>query len=103
MPRLKSPNIYEADYEGFFNNVNHQGLEDSMIDYAGMSYALARFLTRINKSIVRLTKEDKIPEPERKIIFDQRGKLTENAKSNQDDFNSRVAKSFNDRLLMGKV
>jgi hypothetical protein len=68
MTKLNSPNIYEADYEGFFNNVTHEGLEMNMMGEARIPKILARYLRTINQSIAKLQKTDPIRERDRKYL-----------------------------------
>jgi hypothetical protein len=105
--RLNSPNIYEADFKGFFNNVTHKGLHKVLTEELGFPISEANWIKELNKSPVKLTKEDKIPEPDRAIIFDTKGVLTDNSKDNQLEFNDRLVKGWEGRipgekLIIGK-
>jgi len=68
MNKLNQPNIYEADYEGFFNNVTHKGIENSMIESANIPIEIARYLRTINQSIAKLAKIDPIKERDRNYL-----------------------------------
>lgn len=105
--RLNSPHIFEADFKGFFNNVTHKGLHKVLTEELGFPISEANWIKEVNKSPVKLTKEDKIPEPDRAIIFDTKGVLTDNAKDNQFEFNDRLVKGWEGRipgekLIIGK-
>lgn len=105
--RLNAPHIFEADFKGFFNNVTHKGLHKVLTEELGFPISEANWIKELNKSPVKLTKEDKIPEPDRAIIFDTKGVLTDNAKDNQFEFNDRLVKGWEGRipgekLIIGK-
>jgi hypothetical protein len=90
---LTKPNIYEADYEGFFNNVTHRGLNAVLVNQMGLPKSEGKFIWMLNKSLVKLTGEDKIFEPDRQIIFDDKGKLTPNAQKGQDEHRQRLVEA----------
>jgi len=62
--RLNQPNIYEADYKGFFNNVTHIGIY-RQLEKMGFPSMEALFIWNINNSVVKLTNNDEIDEPHR--------------------------------------
>jgi len=57
----------------------------------------------LNKSLVKLTGDDKIFEPERQIIFDDKGKLTPNAQKQQDEHRARLVEAWKDRIPTGPL
>jgi len=94
----KAPNIYEADFKGFFDSIRHYGLLKVLVKDVKISKPEFAFIRELNKSVVKLTKEDKINEPDRDIIFDPQGKLTYNSQAGQNDFNTRVVKGWDSRI-----
>lgn len=96
------PNIYEADFKGFFNNVTHKGLR-LVLNELGFPKSELKFITFLNQSVPKLTKEDKIEEPDRKIIFDRVGKLTENAYIGQSEFQERIVSNWEGRIPGEKI
>jgi len=62
---LKEPNIFEADYEGFFNNVKHAALEHVMYGKLKMPFHEVEFNMLLNQSLVKLQKFDRIEEKDR--------------------------------------
>lgn len=70
---LTKPNIFEADYEGFFNNVTHLGLYSVMRDELKLPKSELLFLLKLNKSLVKLTADDKLEEKERVYPFGKFG------------------------------
>jgi len=81
---LKEPNIYEADYEGFFNNVTHMGMKAVMLNNLSLPFTETHFIMRLNESLVKLQKEDKIPEPDRAYQVDKDGNPNPQADPSQD-------------------
>jgi len=84
------PNVYEADYKGFFDSIDIKGLGTVLKSHLGMPESEVEFINNLNKSLVKLTKQDEIDEPERPIIFDRKGRLSHNAFDNQAEFEDRV-------------
>jgi hypothetical protein len=72
MKLLDRPNLIEADLQGFFNNVTHQGISIEL-SKIGFPPKEIEFIRKLNQSPVKLTKEDRIPEPHRS--FNQLTKL----------------------------
>jgi hypothetical protein len=72
------PNIYEADFKGFFNNVTHEGIDYVLWDI-GFPQAERDFMRELNGSIPKLTSEDKIHEPDRNYPFLTSGKFNPEA------------------------
>lgn len=70
---LNKPHIYEADFKGFFNNVTHLGIRQILIRDLNLPFDEINFLTRINKSLVKLQAKDKIEETDRMYPFDKFG------------------------------
>jgi len=70
---LNKPHIYEADFKGFFNNVTHLGIRQILIRDLNLPFDEINFLTRINKSLVKLQSQDKIEETDRMYPFDKFG------------------------------
>jgi hypothetical protein len=68
MTKLNQPNIYEADYEGFFNNVTHIGIEQVMINDVNIPLAIAKYIRDVNQSIAKLAKIDPIKERDRNYL-----------------------------------
>lgn len=67
------PNIYEADYTGFFNNVTHYGLKGVLLNELHVPFTECHWIIRLNESLVKLTLEDKIVEDERQYQVDKYG------------------------------
>jgi len=65
--RLSSPNIFEADYKGFFNNVTHYAISKEM-EELGFPTSECLFVWSLNNSVVKLTKKDRIEEPHRPFV-----------------------------------
>jgi hypothetical protein len=84
------PNVYEADFKSFFDSISIKGLGEVLNFNLGMPEGEVKFINDINKSLVKLTKHDKIPEPERPIIFDRQGRLSINAHDCQAEFEDRI-------------
>jgi hypothetical protein len=63
------PNIYEADYKGFFNNVTHIGLHKTLTLELKLPTDEAYFIWNLNQSIVKLEKVDKIYEEDRNYTY----------------------------------
>jgi hypothetical protein len=61
--KLDSPNIFEADFKGFFDNVTHFGIAKVLEDSLKMPASEVRFLTSINKSLVNLPQKQRLKEP----------------------------------------
>jgi hypothetical protein len=61
--KLDSPNIFEADFKGFFDNVTHFGIAKVLKDSLGMPSSEIDFLTSVNKSLVNLPQVLKLKEP----------------------------------------
>jgi hypothetical protein len=72
------PNIYEADFKGFFNNVTHEGI-DYVLWEIGFPQAERDFMRELNGSIPKLTSDDKIHEPDRNFPFLSSGKFNPEA------------------------
>lgn len=58
---VNRPNIYEADFKGFFDSIDLTGLTKILLEM-GLPKEEAYFLENLNKSQVKLTEEDKIAE-----------------------------------------
>jgi hypothetical protein len=50
---LDSPNLFEADFKGFFDNVTHDGISSVLVNL-GLPAPEVDFIRSLNKSIVRL-------------------------------------------------
>jgi len=61
---LDSPNIYEADYTGFFDNVTHNGLRYLLTTRLGMPSSELEFIMRLNSSVVKLPPKRLLFEPD---------------------------------------
>jgi len=70
--KLNQPNIYEADFKGFFDNVKHNAIlvESKKL---GIPHAEALFIWALNNSVVQLQEVDRIDEPHRKHTIDPKG------------------------------
>jgi len=71
---IDSPNIYEYDLKGYFDNL-HQHFLMKSLELMGVSKPFRDRLHIINQSIVRLAKEDKIYEPDRSLLHNADGTL----------------------------
>ena len=75
---MKGENIYEFDLKGFFDNIDLIYNNQAMIR-AGFPPEIAKYLTDLNRSIVKLTSKDLIDESEhRKVIYNSDGSLNPN-------------------------
>jgi len=61
---LDSPNIYEADYTGFFDNISHNGLRYVLTTRLGIPSNELEFIMRLNSSVVKLPAEKLLFEPD---------------------------------------
>jgi len=59
---LKEPNIYEADFKGFFDNVNRKGLKKVLKNDLGIPEEETMFIEKLNQSVVKLSTEHKLDE-----------------------------------------
>jgi len=66
---IERPNIYEADYEKFFDSVSHVGIRHALVEKLKIPESIKEFINSLNESLVELTEEDKISEPDRKVII----------------------------------
>jgi hypothetical protein len=71
---LNKPNIYEADFIGFFNNVTHVGIEHVLYNKLKLPFHQSEFVLRLNESLVKLQEVDKVPEKDREYSLDATGK-----------------------------
>jgi len=76
----REPNIYEADYEGFFNNVTHSGIEWTLYNFLHMPHSETQFLLKLNRSLVKLQAIDKIKEVERGFPLKADGSINPQAR-----------------------
>ena len=77
---LTKPNIFEADYEGFFNNVSHAGIEHVMYNKLRLPFEEVEFNIALSQALVKLQKVDKIKEPDRLYALKADGKPNEQAR-----------------------
>jgi len=94
----KAPNIYEADFKGFFDSISHFGLRSVLDKFLKFPLTEINFIERLNSSLIKLTKEDKLPERERDIPFTVEGALNPDVKLSKDDFKSRIGLSWESRI-----
>lgn len=87
--RLNSPNIFEADFKGFFNNVTHEGLHKVLHEELGFPISEADWIKELNRSIPKLTNEDKIPEPDRFVVENSGGAMNVQKQGDQFSIGSR--------------
>lgn len=64
----KAPNVYEADFKGFFDNIEHQGLTYVCLEDLNLPVNEVRFINALNQNLVKLTGEDKLIERDRKWL-----------------------------------
>jgi len=62
--RLKSPNIYESDFKGFFDNVSHEAIARVLRGDLCLPEKEVSFIVDLNRSIVSLPPERKLYEPD---------------------------------------
>lgn len=98
--KLNSPNIYEADFKGFFNNITHVGIYEELTTI-GFPYEEALFIWNINNSIVKLTDNDLINEPHRQFIIDKDNPGTVWCGNMQYTLWTSFETGFIDLLMMG--
>jgi len=65
----KYENIYEFDLKGFFDKVNLDEIYRRLRSNYGYPGQVAAFFRKLNRSIIRLTNNDLLPEKERMIYF----------------------------------
>jgi hypothetical protein len=61
LPLLSSPNLFEADFKGFFDNVTHVGISVVLADM-GFPASELDFITSLNESVVTLPQQLQIEE-----------------------------------------
>jgi len=83
--KLDQPNIYEADFEGFFNNVTHSGLHEILTYELNVPEREAIFIRTLNQSLVKLGEKDKMEEPDRMIPLHSSGLPNLDSPQNSDD------------------
>jgi len=83
--KLNQPNIYEADFEGFFNNVTHSGLHEVLVYEMNLPEREAIFIRTLNQSLVKLPEKDLIEEPDRMIPLHSSGLPNLDSPQNSDD------------------
>lgn len=72
-------NVYEFDLTQFFPSVNLAEMERIMISELGFPRYIAKYLTKLNRSITTLCKEDKLNEDnDRKVFLTPSGKVNPN-------------------------
>lgn len=81
---LLKPNIYEADFEKFFDNVAHVGIRFILKDFLHFPFTEVQFVNQLNESLVQLQKKDKIEEKDRAVQLDKEGEPNPQADRNQD-------------------
>lgn len=59
---LDRPNLFEADFKGFFDNVTHSGIADVLRRTMNYPESEINFLMKLNSSIVDLPDETRINE-----------------------------------------
>lgn len=59
---LDRPNLFEADFKGFFDNVTHDGIADILRRDLSFPDKEIEFLKALNSSIVQLPREVRIEE-----------------------------------------
>ena len=71
--KLSAPNIMEFDLKSFFDSVNLAKIQSLLINRYGFPRTEAHWITALNRSIPKLTNEDKIEEPDRAVAYTHRG------------------------------
>jgi hypothetical protein len=69
------PNVYEADFKGFFDSINLEGLSGVLNTSLGLPAEETTFIENINRSLVKLAKVDELPEITREVLTDSDGSL----------------------------
>lgn len=107
---LNKPNIYEADFIGFFNNVTHVGIEHVLYNKLKLPFHQSEFVLRLNESLVKLQEVDKVPEKDREYSLDATGKPNPQARPEWHHRAIEVKESNNihieylpDRIYLEKV
>jgi ribosomal protein S5 len=62
------PNVYEADFKGFFDSINLSGLSNVLSENLGLPKDEANFIKLVNQSLVKLNETDEVKERERDIL-----------------------------------
>lgn len=70
---LVKPNIYEADFEKFFDGVAHVGIRFVLKDFLHFPFTEVQFVNQLNESLVQLQEKDKIKERDRAVQLDKHG------------------------------
>jgi len=83
--KLNQPNIYEADFEGFFNNVTHSGIHEVLVYEMNLPEREAIFIRTLNQSLVKLPEKDKMEEPDRMIPLHSSGMPNLDSPQNSED------------------
>jgi hypothetical protein len=69
------PNVYEADFKGFFDSIDLEGLSAVLNTSLGLPAEETTFIESINRTLVKLAKIDKLPEITREVLTDSDGSL----------------------------
>jgi hypothetical protein len=69
------PNIYEADFKGFFDSINLEGLSEVLNKHLGLPESEVNHIESINRSLVKLNDEDRLPEITRTVLTNSDGSL----------------------------
>lgn len=66
---LSEPDIVEADFSGFFNEVTHYGLTKVMHQELKFTDPMQVFVRKLIQSLVQLPEEVKLPEPHQEYAW----------------------------------
>lgn len=80
MERLDSPNIYEYDFQGFFDSVDLSINRQLLMEKYHYPEEVCDFFLELNQSVVKLKEKDLQYEPDRYTILDAQGEPTSNTK-----------------------
>lgn len=72
--------VYEFDLSNFFEEVDLLRVNRELSETLGYPSHVVALLDKLNKSVVKLTDEDKIEEPSRDILLNSSGDYTDHVK-----------------------
>jgi len=69
------PNIYEADFKGFFDSISLEGLSEVLINHLKLPESEVMHIEKLNRSLVKLKDHDELPEVTRSVLTNSDGSL----------------------------
>jgi len=69
------PNIYEADFKGFFDSISLEGLSEVLTEHLNLPIDEVKHIETLNRSLVKLNDYDELPEITRSVLTNSDGSL----------------------------